>query len=217
MFISDRTRQGGKSQRHTINNQPKLETVTAFAVMMFLICIENAKSFNVCGKLAKRSKLSPSKPSFRPVFNCGYHKDLIDTGLVVDSSPNYHWQRLSASTSLCMMPGVAPLNSPPLMLDMKTSINAFGGWYNKLDPLARPSTYYEDSDITDYTLASPSDSWPTSLDDDDDDEYIMTSISSLNRSATAFDRIDLSPFRAIRRIGSWVFAIRPMQRIRGII
>jgi len=205
MFVSVRTRQEGKSQRCTIIKQPKL------VVMIFIICIKHAKSFNVCGKLAKRSKLSPSKLSFRPVFNSEYYKELIDTGLVTGSPPNYHWQRLSTSTSVRMMPGVAPLNSPPLMLDMKTSINAFGGWYNKLDPVARPSVYYED-DVTDYTFVSPSDNWPTSLNDndDDDDEYIIISIPSLNRS-------DLSPLRTIRRLCSWVFATRPMQRIRGIM
>jgi len=213
MFVLDRTtRQDGKFQRHTIIAQRKVSTAIAFAATIFLICIENAKSFAACGKLAKRLNLCPSKLGVRPILNSGYYrKETIDKGMAATgSSLTHHYrQQLSVSTSLRMIPGVAPSASAPLMLDMKTSINAFGGWYNKLDPVARPSKYYDEDD-TDYTFDSPSDSWPTSLDDD-------KSLSSLNRSRATLEMSDFSPLRAIRRIGSWVFAIRPMQRIRGII
>lgn len=37
----------------------------------------------------------------------------------------------------------APSTPAPEMLDMKTSINAFKGWYNQMDPVARPPVYEE--------------------------------------------------------------------------
>jgi hypothetical protein len=57
-----------------------------------------------------------------------------------------HSQRTS-TTSLRMAFGFgvpAPSPTPsPTMLDMKTSINAFGSWYNQMDPVARPPIYDE--------------------------------------------------------------------------
>lgn len=231
MAISNRTRQqqqqDGKLKRHTVIIRRKVATAIAFATTILLICIENAKSFTTYSKLAKQLKLSPSKLGFRPLFDDnGFEEmemiDAVGALLGVDFSSVHTPQReVSASTSLRMMPGaVASSTSPPLMLDMKTSINAFGGWYNKLEPLARPSVYYKD-DVTDYTLfASPSDNWPASLDydDEDEDDGYMPAASSLNRSTRmAPEKSNPGPLRTIRRIASWVFSIRPMQRMGGNI
>jgi len=86
---------------------------------------------------------------------------------------------------------------------MKTSIGAFGGWYNTMDPVARPSVYNED-DMTDYTFASPSDSWPINVKDD-----YATTAASLNRSRMTSERSNPNPVRAIRRIAGWFFRTKP--------
>lgn len=92
------------------------------------------------------------------------------------------------------------------MLDMKTSISAFGGWYNTMDPVARPPIY--DDDTIDFSLLSPSDSWPTSM---DDDGLVLASISTLSHaksvaavSGAGRRRKTPRPVRTIRRIAGWV-------------
>jgi len=218
-MYDSRRRKEGKLRRHAVIIRHKVVMAVAFATTIFLICIENAKSFTVpisasnqslnenaiyllrSSKLAKRLKID-----FHPNSNREYGTTI---GLSVEFLSNYHRQKKSI-TSLRMAIGVTPSTSQPSMLDMKTSINAFGSWYDKLDPVARP--YLIKDDVTDYTFTSPSDSWSTSLDDD----YVTTA-PSLNRPRMTSERSNPSPIRAIRRVAGWVLGIRPIQRVRGII
>lgn len=225
-MLSSNRPQKGKLQRHAVVVRRKVATAIAFATTIFLICIENTKSFTTplfapnallnentfsfwtSSRLAKRFKLSPSKLSLRSISKNGYDTSLAS---MAGASPNINSRKFH-TTSLRMSHSVAPSTSAPLMLDMKTTINAFGGWYNELDPLARPSVYYEDEDsesyVTDYTFSSPSDSWPTPLDNDS---------ATLNRSRMTSERSNPNPIRAIRRIAGWVSRTTPFQRIRGIL
>jgi len=211
-MYDSRRRKEGNLRRHAVIVRRKVAMAVAFATTILLICIENAKSFTVpisassvsrnenaihllrSSRLAKRLKIG-----FHPNSNREYGTNV---GSSVGFLSNPHQQHFSLS-SLRMAVGVTPSTSQPPMLDMKTSINAFGGWYDKLDPVARPYLYKDD--VTDYTFTSPSDSWPTSLDDD----YVTTA-PSLNRPRITSERSNPSPIRAIRRVVGWVLGIRPI-------
>jgi len=233
-YVSSRGRKG-KLQKHTVMVRRKVATAIAFSTTIMLICIESAKSFAIpnavlnaslliesntlslfcstSNRFAERFKLSTAlsrRQSVRPMSNNGYgtsKTSRIDPVARSHLEYNFNWQKFS-STSLRMSSGAS---KSPAMLDMKTSIGAFGGWYNELDPVARPSTYDED-DVTDYTFASRSDSWLTSNLDSYNDRYTTTT-SPLERNRTASERANPSPIRAIRRLAGWVFRIKPVQKI----
>merc|ERR1712038_2174190 len=93
-------------------------------------------------------------------------------------------------------------SSAPEMLDMKTSFNAFGSWYNTLDPVARPPVY--EDEMTEYSFSSPADSWPT-YPSFSEDTTLPATISSMSSSSSSMSKNRLRPMRSIRKITGWVF------------
>lgn len=146
-----------------------------------------------------------------------------------------HSQMLSRTqrnslTSLRMAFGFGELpkgeDAPPT-LDMRTSLNAFGSWYNKMDPVARPPDY--DDEETDYSLSSPADNWPSSFEEEAAVSFTSTAAYSTNpRSSTNHSngrnrqssllskagRIP-RPIRTIRKIAGWVLGSSGSRNARG--
>ena len=128
------------------------------------------------------------------------------THTVVGQMPPRNKQR----TVLRMAFGVAP---PPTteFLDMKTSINAFGGWYNKMDPVARPPVY--DDELTDYTFTNPADSWPSTF--ENEGPYRKESYTTTTRAFAQKSRP--RPFRVIRRIAGWFLGTPPVRQGKALL
>lgn len=194
MFISDR-QEGkisnrptkGKLQRHASLVQRKVTRTLALAATIFLICIESAKSFT--------STTTPVSTSVA----------LSSETVVLSFLKSYgKLTKRRVKSSTLDVPLQMALGQPA-MLDMKTTLGAFGGWYNTMDPVARPSVYNED-DVSDYTFVSPSDNWPTSIKDDH-------TPPARNRSRMTSERSRLGPVRILRRITGWVFRTEPVRSI----
>lgn len=216
-----------KLVRHAVVVKRKMATLIAFTTTIFFLCLENVKSFTlpfsspstlmnentllffVSGTptLVKRWKSFQSKNMIRPDSTKSAYG--IQSGVAL-GSPSRDSER-DSSTALQMALGVAPPSpSSPPMLDMKTSLGAFGGWYNELDPMARPPVYEDDITDYSYTFASPSDNWPTSPGND----YFSRSQSIRNsRIPPERSNPNPNPIRTIRRIARWV---APVQRFRDL-
>ena len=120
----------------------KLAAMIAFATALFLLCVENVKAFS-----------SPlSSPDTLVMLATGLHsvakqnqlwKKSIKLSPALRKTSNGNTSG-ATSTSLKAFGFGAPVEkASPQMLDMKTSINAFNGWYNQMDPVARPPVYDE--------------------------------------------------------------------------
>jgi hypothetical protein len=235
-----------KFQRHAFLVKRKLTAAIAFSTTLFLLCLENVKAFTTTGtsSFAASAVLNENTMLF---FASGAHSlahkwrltQRNNRAQASSLSLNQHQRPsrrfLASPTSLKMAFGFDTSPSSPPMLDMKTSISAFGGWYNTMDPVARPPIYDEYvpcffdfaslllaalsllltngfsfffSDTIDFSLLSPSDSWPTSM---DDDGLVLASISTLSHaksvaaaSGAGRRRKTPRPVRTIRRIAGWV-------------
>lgn len=206
-----------KFQRHAFLVKRKLTAAIAFSTTLFLLCLENVKAFTTTGtsSFAASAVLNENTMLF---FASGAHSlahkwrltQRNNRAQASSLSLNQHQRPsrrfLASPTSLKMAFGFDTSPSSPPMLDMKTSISAFGGWYNTMDPVARPPIY--DDDTIDFSLLSPSDSWPTSM---DDDGLVLASISTLSHaksvaaaSGAGRRRKTPRPVRTIRRIAGWV-------------
>lgn len=195
MFISDRKQRKlsdrptkGKLQRHVVLVHRKVARTLALAATIFIICIESAKSFTSTTTSAS-SSVAVSGETAALFFLQSYGK----------LTKRRRFQSSTLDVSLRMTTG------QPAMLDMKTTIGAFGGWYNTMNPVARPSVYDED-DVTDYTFVSPSDSWPISIKED-----YATAPVSRNRSRMTLERSRPGPVRLLRKITGWVFRTEPVR------
>jgi len=161
MFISDRQQKvklsnrptKGKLQMHAVFVRRKVAKTLVFTATVLLICIKNAKSFTTTTTTTTTSVLFSRVPSSETtlLFLTSYSK--LTKRRLFRSCPSERSVRPAPSSghgtgvSLRMTPGVTSSSSGaarPAMLDMKTSIGAFGGWYNTMDPVARPSVYNEE-------------------------------------------------------------------------
>jgi len=207
-----------KFQRHAFLVKRKVTAAIAFSTTLFLLCLENVKAFTTTGtsSFAASAVLNENTMLF---FASGAHslahkwrltQRRTNRAQASSLSLNQHQRPsrrfLASPTRLKMAFGFDASPSSPPMLDMKTSISAFGGWYNTMDPVARPPIY--DDDAIDFSLLSPSDSWPTSM---DDDGLVLASISTRSHaksvaaaSGAGRRRKTPRPVRTIRRIAGWV-------------
>ena len=160
MFISDRQQKlklsnrptKGKLQMHAVFVRRKVAKTLVFTATVLLICIKNAKSFTTTTTTTTTSVSSSGVLSSETtlLFLTSYGK--LTKQRLLRSFPSERSVRPAPSgghgtgVSLRMTPGVAPWSgaAQPAMLDMKTSIGAFGGWYNTMDPVARPPVYNEE-------------------------------------------------------------------------
>jgi len=233
-YVASRGRKG-KLQKHTVMVRRKVATVIAFSTTILLICIESAKSLAIpnavsslslsndsilssmfCstssrfGERFKLSMLSSRRQNDSPMSNY-WHGTSRTSKIepVIGSHLKYNFDLQKVTSTSLRMSSETPKS--PAMLDMKTSIGAFGkSWYDELDPVARPSIYYEDDD-TDYTFASRSDSWSTFNLDNYDDRYTTTA-SPLDRNGITSERANLRPIRTIRKLVGWVFRTKPVHQ-----
>jgi hypothetical protein len=216
--------------RQAILVRHKMATLVAFSTTIFFLCLENVKAFTApiqsvafnentllflasgAHSMMKRWKNAPlSNPgsSRLPMGSLAFPKPSPVNGPSI--LPRTHGD---SNTSLKMAFGfgapstAAAAASSPQMLDMKTSLSAFTGWYNSMDPVARPPVY--DDEISDYSFSSPTDSWPSTYDD---------SISSVSAKAFASNSGKKDkrprPIRTIRRFAGWVFGSAPARNARG--
>lgn len=230
-----------KLKRHAVLVQRKMAALVAFSTTIFLLCIENVKAFTTSSPLslssslinentmimfasgahtlAKRWKSTSStlgRVSSRPVSpSCSDRSLTSGLSVTTANGSGSGSGRRFPLTTLRMAIGIMPSESS--MQEMKTSIGAFGGWYNKLDPVARPPVY--EDDITDYSFTSPSDNWPSSLEDDD---MSMTTSGFTTSSYTIASRKSSTnttprPFRAIRRIAGRLFGNEPRHQSSGAL
>lgn len=210
-------------QRHAIFMKRKLAAMIAFATALFLFCIENVKAFTApfsspdtlvmlatgLHSVAKQNQLWKNKREMK--LSPALRKTSISNARSTSNAS-------SSSTSLKAFGFGAPVEqkrSSPQMLDMKTSINAFNGWYNHMDPVARPPVY--DDEATDYSFSfsSPADSWPSSFVDD----AVTTLPSTPSNTLLASERNKQSklprPIRTIRKIAGWFLDTPVARNARG--
>lgn len=112
---------------------------------------------------------------------------------------NYHRQKKKSPTSLLMWSIEKEPTQP--MLDMKTSINAFNGWYNKMEPVVLP--VYDD--VTDFTFSSPADNWPSSLDEE------VSSMGSSQSNSFKNNRIPRPGLLVRKIISGLIFRFAPQK------
>lgn len=130
-------------QRHAIFMKRKLAAMIAFATALFLLCVENVKAFSA----------PLSSPDTLVMLATGLHsvakqnqlwKKSVKLSPALRKTSQANTDASNTSTSLKAFGFGAPVEkASPQMLDMKTSINAFNGWYNQMDPVARPPVYDE--------------------------------------------------------------------------
>lgn len=152
-------------QQHAFFVQQKARILFAFVVTMFLLCIENVKAFTapLCNpdtllfmasgahSIAKRRWAS--KPGTLSIRQTSQHQASNECNSVSNEQPTQvtrphlilNRSQRKSNTSLNMAFSFASLTAVQAQptLDMKTSINAFGSWYNQMDPVARPPDYDE--------------------------------------------------------------------------
>jgi len=148
---------------HAVIVRRKLTALIAFTTTMFLLCVENVKAFtaplSAHGIVNENTLLlvASGAHSLAKRWNKSTGESSVSIRLAASrflSSPNHaqtaafapispvRAQRNSlTSLRMAFSFGMPPPSVP--MLDMKTSLNAFGGWYNKMDPVARPPVYDE--------------------------------------------------------------------------
>ena len=151
-----------KFRHHAFVVQRNLTAALAFSTTLFLFCMEHVKAFTATTS-STASTLSLLNENSLLMLASGAHS-LAHKWRMTQRSVHrsYKSNAISAArvqegvsssqrgvtTRLKMAFGFdsfAPSSSPtaPPLLDMKTSISAFGGWYNTMDPVARPPIYEE--------------------------------------------------------------------------
>lgn len=228
-----------KIKQHAVLVRRKVTAIVAFTTTIFLLCIENVKAFTAplssssimnentimflatgAHSIAKRWKMKGGPMTMR-VATSKLSNSLHNAQVAFIPHPIYKAQ-LTSITSLKMAFGfgdTTPSAPAPPMLDMKTSINAFGGWYNSMDPVARPPVY--DDEMTEYSFSSPADSWPSSFEDDASTmNSIPNSFSAISPASTAHNlSIRKSkrprPIQTLRKIAGWVFRSPVGRSARG--
>lgn len=219
-------------QYQAILMKRKVTALIAFATTIFLLCIENVKAFaapfsspdtlmmlatGAHSLVAKHWKTSRSVNA-RATSNLsppttGSPNTIHGPNTISSSYSHVNQCQGRSTTSLRMafgfgVPTTAPSPSPN-MLDMKTSINAFGSWYNQMDPVARPPVY--DDDVMDYSFTTSStENWPSSF---DEDEVMMIPVGSSSSSSRKPRRP--RPIRTIRKIAGWIFGSPAGKNARG--
>ncbi len=155
------TKYEARIQQHAVFMQQKAKLLIAFAATILFLCIENVKAFTAplskpdtllfmasgAHSMVKRWK---NKPSTLNIRQASQDKPADDHNLVQQEpihQKNNVITRSHCNKVTCMSMdfnfGSSSTTDSPPTLDMKTSLNAFGSWYNKMDPVARPPDYDE--------------------------------------------------------------------------
>jgi hypothetical protein len=233
IFTTTTRKYEARIQQHAFVAQQKARFLMAFAATILFLCIENVKAFTAplsnpntlifmasgAHSVAKSWKAKPTTFGIRQTPKSQTTEEIREEqgGRGDQSQMLGRSQRISL-TSLNMMTfgfGDSSTTDSPPTLDMKTSLNAFGSWYNKMDPVARPPDY--DDEETDYSLSSPADSWPSSFEEETTTSATM--IYSTNprssSSQSSFSKRRPHPIRTIRKIAGWVLRSSPARNARG--
>ena len=150
------TNYNARIQHHAVFMQQKAQLLFAFIATMLFLCIEEVKAF--AAPLAKPDAILfmasgahsmakgwggiPSSSNTHPTSQ-GKSTDDKDRAKK-DFKQDNITSRTHRNKVTCMRMtfGTSTTDSAPT-LDMKTSLNAFGSWYNTMDPVARPPDYDE--------------------------------------------------------------------------
>jgi hypothetical protein len=148
-------------QQHAFFVQQKVRILVAFVAAMLFLCVENVKAFTAplsnpdallfmasgAHSVAKRWRSKPATLNTRLRTNQPAEKSQEQNFQTIRLQPQpqiLRSQRNSlTSLRMAFAFGASVTKERPPTLDMKTSINAFGSWYNKMDPVARPPDYDE--------------------------------------------------------------------------
>ncbi len=139
-----------------------MATLLAFSTTIFLLCIENVKAFTVplsnektllflasgahsIAERWKRNGTTNVSATLQASIKSLSSKSMNSKNTVAFVRPMVTPRtQLNSGTALRAFSFASTPSSPaPQMLDMKTSINAFGSWYNQMDPVAKPPVYDE--------------------------------------------------------------------------
>lgn len=222
-------------QQHAVFMQQKARLLIAFAATILFLCIENVKAFTAplskpdtllfmasgAHSMTKRWKTKPSTLSVRQTTQVKHEDDQeLAKKDQSQTKSNSVISRTHCNNLTCMKMafnfGSTAENDSVPTLDMKTSLNAFGSWYNKMDPVARPPDYDEDDEI-DYSLSSPADNWPSSI----EEEKVLTSTTAYLTNPRAKNKSIFSdskrprPIRTIRKIAGWFLRSPAARNARG--
>lgn len=214
-------------QQHAFFMQQKVRFSIAFAAAILFLCIENVKAFTAplsnpdtllfmasgAHSVAKRWKAKPATFTVRQPSQCQTAEENKEPNCGYPQSHSRSQGKSLTSLRMAFGFGALPQKDAQPTLDMKTSINAFGSWYNKMDPVARPPEY--DDDETDYSLSSPADNWPSSF--EEEASATSTAAYSTNpRTKSSKPSFRESrrprPIKTIRKIAGWVLGSSPAAR-----
>jgi hypothetical protein len=151
-----RPAQTAKIKHHAVFMRHKIATLLALTTTVFLLCIENVKAFTspltTPSSLHEKSLLflaTGAQTVTKRWKESGQSQMSMDATKVSPSQKTTPLANKFSQSSLLTLKmtfgfgEAAPSIDAPPMLDMKTSINAFGSWYNSMDPVARPPVYDE--------------------------------------------------------------------------
>jgi len=161
MIITTTTKYETRIQQQAFVVQQKVRILLAFVATMLFLCVENVKAFTAplsnpdtllfmasgAHSIAKGWKAKPTAFSTRQTHQTPSSEEAEKPkgcGTTINSQLPTRSQRTSRTClRMAFSFGMSPPKDAPPTLDMKTSINAFGSWYNKMDPVARPPEYDE--------------------------------------------------------------------------
>ena len=156
-----------KLRHHAFLVQRKLTAALAFSTTLFLFCMEHVKAFTstasstssamsllnensilmlASGAHSLAHKWRMTQRSVDRSYKSNAVSATTAAARVPEGTPSYQHSRVTSRLRMAFgFDSFAPSSSPtaPPLLDMKTSISAFGGWYNTMDPVARPPIYEE--------------------------------------------------------------------------
>lgn len=151
------TKYDARIQHHAVYMQQKAQLLFAFVATMLFLCIEEVKAFAAPlakpdallfmasgAHSAKRWGFNPSSLNIRPTTQDKPtdDKNLAQKELKQQDNIISRTHRNKVTCMKMTFGSTSTTDSAPI-LDMKTSLNAFGGWYNTMDPVARPPDYDE--------------------------------------------------------------------------
>ncbi len=159
MIITTTTNYENRIQQQAFVVQQKVRILLAFVATMLFLCIENVKAFTAplsnpdtllfmasgAHSISKRWRARPATFTTRqiPQRQSTEENEQPKNCAIQSQLPGRSQRKSSTCLRMAFSFGVSPPKDAPPTLDMKTSINAFGSWYNKMDPVARPPEYDE--------------------------------------------------------------------------
>ena len=141
-----------KLRHHAIRMRRDLTAALAFTTTLVLLCMEHVKAFTASSSpisttaslLNENSVLMMASGAHSLALKWRMTQLSVNRKGTSNAAVRVVDAGASSKSRLAMAFGFDSSSpSAPPLLDMKTSISAFGGWYNTMDPVARPPIYEE--------------------------------------------------------------------------